>query len=111
MLPLVIPEKQIFSFEFWFDGSIRQGMYYRSELFCKLRSYDIEQRAYAYHLGCRLAQKEAFIVLTCTATTCSLWGSLRAPVVKEFLTNPKSSSGSGRVAVHAERVPDGNAEE
>ncbi len=92
MLPLVVPEQQIFGFEFWFDGMIHQGLYYRGELFCRLGIYDIQERAQAYRLGIRLAQKEALIILSCGDDTCNLWGSLRAPIVKDFLTNPAAFS-------------------
>ncbi|UBF24791.1 hypothetical protein K9N68_24480 [Kovacikia minuta CCNUW1] len=90
MLPLVIDEEKVFIFEFWFKDTLTQGMYCHNELFSKLRTFDIRQRSQVYRLACKLAQKDAFVVLTCTATTCSLWGSLRSSLIKEILLNPGS---------------------
>ncbi len=88
MLPLLINEQQIFTFQFWFNGSLRYGMYYRNDLYCKLETFEIAQRPQVYQLGCRLANKNAAIVMTITENTCSLWGSLRAPLIKKILLRP-----------------------
>jgi hypothetical protein len=89
-LPLVIDEEQIFSFKFWFDGTIHEGMYYRNDLYCKLQTFDIQERPLVYQLGCKLAKKEALIALTFTPTTCSLWGSLRSVGIKNILIKQKT---------------------
>lgn len=94
MLPRVIDEDQIFIFKFWFNGNIRQGMYFQNELYCKLQTFDIQQRSHVYQLGCKLTKKNAQVVLTCTQETCSLWGSLRGSVIKEILLGQKKSSES-----------------
>jgi hypothetical protein len=88
-LPLVIDEEQIFSFKFWFDGTIHQGMYYQNELYCRLQTFQINQRSQVYQLGCKLAAKDILVALTCTETTCSLWGSLRADDIKNILSRKK----------------------
>jgi hypothetical protein len=107
VLPLVIPEKQIFGFEFWFNDTIHQGMYYRGELFCKLGTYDIKERAQAYRLGIRLAQKDALVTLSCAKETCGLWGSLRSPVVKEFLNNPIALDSPSKLSTVVDNLLDG----
>lgn len=89
MLPLVIQEEQIFSFEFWLNGSIHRGMHYRGELYCKLQTSDIYHRSQVYQLGCKLQKRSEPIILTCTPTTCSLWGSLRSSTAREFLLHPE----------------------
>jgi hypothetical protein len=89
VLPLVLNEERIFSFKFWFNGSIQTGMHYRNELFCRLSTYNVQYRAQAYHLACKLARQNVLVVLTSANNeTCSLWGSLRAPAVKDLLLNP-----------------------
>ncbi|PSB26491.1 hypothetical protein [Stenomitos frigidus] len=85
MLPLVINEEQIFAFNFWLNGSIRCGMHHESEFYCRLASFDIQKRPQVYQLGCKLAQQQTAIVLSSTADTCSLWGSLRDPSIKRIL--------------------------
>lgn len=88
MLPLVIKEEQIFAFKFWFNGTIRNGMYYQNELFCRLETFDASKRPQVYQLGCKLAQKNVLVALSSSTQTCSLWGSLRSPMVKKILLNP-----------------------
>jgi hypothetical protein len=88
VLPLVIDEKNVFIFEYWFDGALRQGLYYRNELFSRVATFDIRQRPQVYQFGCTLAQKNALIVLTCSQSACSLWGSLRSSAIKEILLDP-----------------------
>lgn len=85
MLPQVIDEQAVFVFNFWFNNTIRHGMYHRNELFCRLGSYKIQKRPQIYQFACKLAQKQALTVLTCTVEECSLWGDLRSPLVKELL--------------------------
>lgn len=62
-------------------------MYYRNELFCQLARFEIQKRPQVYQLGFKLAQQDALIILTCSTSTCSLWGSLRSPSVKNILLN------------------------
>jgi len=88
VLPLIIDEAQIFAFKFWFNDSIYHGIYHRNELFCRLESFDIEKRQRVYQLGCQLSRQSVIIVLTLAPTTCSLWGGLRSPIVKDILLNP-----------------------
>lgn len=92
MLPIVINEQQVFTFQFWFDDSLRYGMYYRSELYCKLETFAISQRPQAYQIGCKLANQGTSIVLTLTDSTCNLWGSLRDPTVKDILLRSGETS-------------------
>lgn len=62
-------------------------MYYRNELFCQLARFAIQKRPQVYQLGFKLSQQDALIVLTCSTSTCSLWGSLRSSSVKNILLN------------------------
>ncbi|MGI0488961.1 hypothetical protein ACN4EK_26425 [Pantanalinema rosaneae CENA516] len=63
-------------------------MYYHNELFCQLGCFHSRDRPQVYQVGSRLAQKGAVITITCSPTTCCLWGSLRADSVKQLLLNP-----------------------
>jgi hypothetical protein len=86
--PILIDERQVFTFKFWFNGKIQNGMSYRNELFCQLGAFSIQQRSRVYQVGCYLMQQDAASVITCSAASCSLWGSLRSELVKELLANP-----------------------
>ena len=106
MLPQIIQEQQIFSFEFWFDGSIYQGMYHLNELYCKLQTYPVSHRSRVYQLGCRLAHGEEAIVLSVNLKTCSLWGSLRSTVTRDFLLHPEEFAMPGLEPISApEAIP------
>jgi hypothetical protein len=90
VLPILIDEHQVFTFKFWFNGKIQNGMYYRNELFCQLGTYTIQHRSRVYQLGCHLTQRDAFSAITCSATSCCLWGSLRSELVKQLLADPST---------------------
>lgn len=92
VLPLVINEDQIFAFNFWFNGSVRRGMYHQHELYCHLESFAIQKRPQVYQLGCKLAQQYRSIVLSSSATSCSLWISLRHPSTGYILLAADTSS-------------------
>jgi hypothetical protein len=85
VLPLVINEDQIFTFNFWFNGSVHCGMYHQSELYCRLESFTLQKRPQVYQLGCKLAQQYTAIVLSSSVTSCSLWISLRHPSTGRIL--------------------------
>jgi hypothetical protein len=85
--PILINEEQVFSFKFWFDGNIHYGMFYQNELFFRLASFKPKQRPQVYQLGCKLARQNTLIALSCSETGCTLWGSLRSPLVKHILLN------------------------
>lgn len=55
-------------------------MYYRNELFYRLHTVDIANRARLYHYACRLSQQSA-VVVTASDERCSIWVSLRSPNV------------------------------
>lgn len=90
MLPLVVDEKKIFIFKFWFNGSIQDGMSYQNELFCRLQTFDIQHRAQVYHFACKLTQQNTALVITSSAKACSLWASLRDPLTTFALTEPET---------------------
>lgn len=92
MLPLVTNEDQIFTFNFWFNGSVRRGMYHQGELYCRLESFAIQKRPQVYQLGCKLARQYTTIVLSSSATSCSLWISLRHPSTGRILLTADTSS-------------------
>ncbi|MDX2213208.1 MAG: hypothetical protein SFY66_07955 [Oculatellaceae cyanobacterium bins.114] len=77
MLPPVIDEEKLFPFKFWFNNSIQDGMFYRNELFYRLHSIDIRNRARLYHYACRIAQRDS-VVVSATDVSCSIWVSLRS---------------------------------
>jgi hypothetical protein len=72
-------------FKFWFNNSVQDGMYYQSELFCRLQSVPVRYRAQLYHYACRLAQKESIIV-SAAPESYSIWIGLRSPDAIEHIT-------------------------
>lgn len=90
--PLVIREEQLFAFNFWFNGSVRCGMYHQGELYCRLESFAIQKRPHVYQLGCKLAQHYTAIVLSSSTVSCSLWISLRHPSIGQILLTADASS-------------------
>lgn len=83
VLPPVISERDIFPFKFWFEGNIQDGMYYRNELYYRLYTANISQRAQLFHYGCKLSRQSA-LVLTTSLRECSLWVCLRGQTTKSF---------------------------
>lgn len=80
MLPPIIEEGSLLPFKFWFDNSIQDGMHYRNDLFYRLYTVGLEQRARLYHYACRMAQRD-LVIVTATPKQCSIWVSLRSPSV------------------------------
>jgi hypothetical protein len=78
VLPPVIAEGKAFPFKFWFHNSIRDGIYYRNELFYRLHTVNRPQRSRLYHYACKLARSSQVLV-TASEQKCSLWISLRSP--------------------------------
>ena len=77
MLPQVLREDRIRTFKFWFNDSIQDGLHFRNELFYRSRSVDLSARARLYQLATRLAEHNAYVLVTVTSDQCSLWISLR----------------------------------
>jgi hypothetical protein len=90
VLPLLLSESTVFTFKFWFDGELRDGMCHQNELFCRLRSFSSQERSQVYHLGCKLTQMHPVIAVTTTDDRCSLWISLRDPHVESVLRKASS---------------------
>lgn len=86
MLPLVLSESDVFTFKFLFKDKLQDGMCYRHELFCRLRSFTAQQRSQVYRLSCKLAQHSRLVAVTMTADRCNLWMSLRDPDVEAALS-------------------------
>ncbi|MGP1382187.1 MAG: hypothetical protein ACTS2F_01440 [Thainema sp.] len=93
MLPEIVDEAKIHSFKFWFSDRIQEGMNYRGELFCRLYTADVSERAKVFQTACRLGQRGASLVLTLSDKQCSLWGNLRSSSVAALaLDNLTASS-------------------
>lgn len=88
MLPLVIDEQQVFIFKFWFDGKIQDGMHFQNELFCQIGTFGVSERSRVYQAACKLAHQGTLLAITCSDTTCRVWGNLRDETVKQLLVNP-----------------------
>lgn len=86
VLPKFIPEDQVFVFNFWFDNTMQQGMYFRNELYCRIGEFPADHRVYLYQAGCKLIRRGMAVVLTHALDRCSLWVDLRNPLVQDLLS-------------------------
>lgn len=78
MLPEVINEDQVHLFKFWFGDCVQDGINHGGELYYRLRSTTVENRARLYHSACRLSQQsKTSVIMTVSPTRCSLWVDLR----------------------------------
>ncbi|MDB9518412.1 hypothetical protein PN466_15820 [Roseofilum reptotaenium CS-1145] len=85
MLPLVVKENTLFTFKFWLNDQIQEGMNYKQEMFCRLYTLRPQFRAQLYQFGCKLTYNGTRVVISITEQHCSLWVSLRDPIVKAVL--------------------------
>ena len=85
VLPLVIEETALFQFKFWLNNQIQDGMHYQYEMFCRLHTVASDKRARLYRCGCKLSQSGTPTIISLNEHSCSLWVSLRDPLVKLVL--------------------------
>ncbi len=88
MLPPVVNEGDFFPFKFWFNSSIQDGMYYRSELYYRLHTVDARLRARLYHYACKLSRQNA-VVVTTSDNVYSLWLNLRSSSVTDISSDSR----------------------
>jgi hypothetical protein len=77
MLPLVIDESLVHSFNYWNQG-VQKGMRYGNHLYAHVRFYALEQRSQAYKFGCEWAEKQTKVCITVAAYGYSVWVNLRS---------------------------------
>ncbi len=85
VLPLVVKEATLFTFKFWLNDQIQDGMHHQQEMFCRLHTVAPQWRAQLYQFGCKLSQSGTPVVISLSSERCSLWVSLRDPLVKSVL--------------------------
>lgn len=85
MLTKVLYESELTTFKFWFAENIQDGTHYQNELFCRLATYPLADRALVYQLSYRLSQRSSGVLLSIAPTGCSLWGALRDPMTHAVL--------------------------
>jgi hypothetical protein len=90
VLPLVIDEKKLLIFKFWFEDHIQEGMSYKGELFCRLQTFPVTLRPQVYQFSCRLLRQGTLVALTSGSETCSVWVSLRDPQVKALVAEAEA---------------------
>lgn len=85
MLPLIAEHDQVFTFRFWLDDRIHEGLHYRGELFCHVQTFPIHQRVSVYHLACKLEYQGSPTLVLLSPEQCSLWLSLRGSMVEKII--------------------------
>ncbi len=77
MLPKIIAEDEASCFKFLFNGALQDGLHYNSELYYRLKTWELRDRPRLYQLACRLASHGADVLVTTSDAQCSLWANLR----------------------------------
>lgn len=54
-LPELVPDEQIYTFSYYWEGEIRSGMMLRGQLYALVDCFSAAQRLEAYDQGCRLS--------------------------------------------------------
>lgn|GEM_PF-1231565 len=85
MLPLIAQHNQVFTFRFWLDDRIHEGLHYGGDLFCHVQTFPIGQRVRVYHLACKLEHQGNPTLVLLAPEQCSLWISLRGSMVEKLL--------------------------
>lgn len=78
-LPLIVPEKSINLFRFFYDGRVQEGIRYNSQMYGELHKFDSSYRLQAYQLAWALTQRHVPLVLSVSPTRCVVWVSLQSP--------------------------------
>jgi len=79
MLPVVLSENVVNWFKFYMDGSIREGMRYKNELYGLVREFPGSHRLKGYQIACELAESGTPVAITASDDRYAIWSSLRAP--------------------------------
>lgn len=88
MLPLVIYEDSVRLFNYYFDGSVRQGMSYRSKLYKLIRACQHGNRLHLYGVGCSLANHGIETVITASEQEYKVWVEVSAEVNLDSIAQP-----------------------
>ncbi len=76
MLSTTIPEPLVRCFKFWSDNEIKEGIYWREELYKLVSTFSPTERERAYALGVDISQHGKSTVITCSQDSYRVWVSL-----------------------------------
>ncbi|MBE7385992.1 MAG: hypothetical protein F6J95_031970 [Leptolyngbya sp. SIO1E4] len=96
-LPTLLSEKQIRSFNYYWEGEVRPGMSVGGCLYALLDCFSEDNRAAAYERGCQLASNHD-VVLTVSQSTrpqYRLWIALSASTDLSMLSRAGTPGSSG----------------
>lgn len=77
VLPTVINERDAQFFNFYLNGSVREGMFYYQEIYGKVCSFVEENRYDAFRLAIQLEEVGSRALVTISKSTCQVWIALR----------------------------------
>jgi len=85
LIPSVIIEEQVHSFNFYLGEEMREGMRYRNELYGLINSFDTGSRLQAYQFACELILSSAMVIVTVSKQRYAVWLNLRSPQMTRFM--------------------------
>ncbi|MBD2105118.1 hypothetical protein [Leptolyngbya sp. FACHB-261] len=76
MLPTVIPEQLVRPFSFYHEGKMQGGMSHGNQLYWLVCSFEMQKRAGAYNLGCKLAHQGGQVMITVSSSQYRVWADM-----------------------------------
>lgn len=77
MFPIVISDSQISRFNYW-DSSIKEGMFFKDQIYTLVKQFDSENRLKAFTQGCQICGQGIPACITVTNSNYTLWQGLRS---------------------------------
>lgn len=78
MFPAIVSEQFIHPFNFYYGHSIREGMSYRSKLYCLGQSFEIAQRPQAFAWACAMSHRGIESVISKSQSCYKVWIDMTA---------------------------------
>jgi hypothetical protein len=82
-----VKKDQVMAFKFWFNGAIREGLFYQNQLFFQFQRFKLHQQSLAYALSSQLWQKDIQSIVILSCQDCTLWIDFKAHNVQELLAD------------------------
>jgi hypothetical protein len=85
MMPPIISESKIMTFNFFAEGGLRDGMSIKTKMYGKIASAVMGDRPYLYQMAIALSEQKIPCIITTSSEYYSLWVLLRSPVYNAYL--------------------------
>lgn len=78
VLPILVAEQLVQSFNFYRADALRRGICYGNELYELANEFNVQARLQAYQTACDLLKQEIPVVITAASDSYAVWVSLRS---------------------------------